>query len=767
MIVIDTRTGEVAVGSCTCLTGLDLQALTPVLLTGVGAAAAQSAGDSTQQNRTFIRDGLATGVSPPDIITGLSVFDDENHQSRQYGIANVLGQTATFTGSEDGAWAGGQTGSFNYTYAGQTGTIVYAVQGNVLTGEPVVQMAVDALHNTDGDLPARFMAAMQAARSMGGDGRCSCPGGVTTCGSPPPTFTKSAHIGYMLVARAGDKNGTTGVYRQPTTPSFLATGDLDGDGRLDIVSANMTGASVSRLLNASTPGGPCAVFRQLSDVPVPPGPLQVALGDLNGDGRGDIVTGYSTFLSVMLGLAGGGYAPHADSPLPGGVQSIVLADCDGMNGIDATVVTSDGSQSTLLNNGSGLLGAAITQAAEADPRSIVLVDLDHDQILDAVIAARGTNHILVRHGNGDGTFTALPSISTPTAPTFLVCADFNHDGNIDIACTNLSSPPSVTIYLNNGSGGFSLHQTVPITNSTLIPTQMAVADFNGDGNPDLIFSTTASRFMTMRGSATGSFALPVVYSVGFPIGPSIVVGDFNGDGRPDAAFPITSPMQIGVATNRGDGSFQSSPGTAAGDYFMTFNVPNQQAANPDPVVQLQGMFDTWRTNLTGRPDAVQSLVGLPALNNYSTHSGSMTIQLRDWRGQTITAPITSVSATLAPGGPGVVTVGAVTNTGPGGYSVALTTGNFAGTEHLIVTVDDGVRKVVLMPRPEIRVGRCPADFDGDGDNATDADIEAFFACLAGSCCATCLTADFDQDGDVGTDADIELFIRLLGAGCGP
>ena len=112
-------------------------------------------------------------------------------------------------------------------------------------------------------------------------------------------------------------------------------------------------------------------------------------------------------------------------------------------------------------------------------------------------------------------------------------------------------------------------------------------------------------------------------------------------------------------------------------------------------------------------------------------------------------------------------MGAVTNTGPGGYSVALTTGNFAGTEHLIVTVDDGVRKVVLMPRPEIRVGRCPADFDGDGDNATDADIEAFFACLAGSCCATCLTADFDQDGDVGTDADIELFIRLLGAGCGP
>ena len=63
---------------------------------------------------------------------------------------------------------------------------------------------------------------------------------------------------------------------------------------------------------------------------------------------------------------------------------------------------------------------------------------------------------------------------------------------------------------------------------------------------------------------------------------------------------------------------------------------------------------------------------------------------------------------------------------------------------------------------------CPtcgsADFDGDGDTGTDADIEAFFACLGGSCCATCGSADFDGDGDTGTDADIEAFFRVLGGG---
>jgi hypothetical protein len=59
-----------------------------------------------------------------------------------------------------------------------------------------------------------------------------------------------------------------------------------------------------------------------------------------------------------------------------------------------------------------------------------------------------------------------------------------------------------------------------------------------------------------------------------------------------------------------------------------------------------------------------------------------------------------------------------------------------------------------------------ADFDGDGDVGTDADIEAFFACLAGDCCATCFSggADFDGDGDVGTDADIEAFFRVLAGG---
>jgi hypothetical protein len=62
------------------------------------------------------------------------------------------------------------------------------------------------------------------------------------------------------------------------------------------------------------------------------------------------------------------------------------------------------------------------------------------------------------------------------------------------------------------------------------------------------------------------------------------------------------------------------------------------------------------------------------------------------------------------------------------------------------------------------VGRCSADFDGDGSVGTDGDIEAFFSCLAGNCCVTCGDADFNGDGDIGTDADIESFFRVLAGG---
>lgn len=199
IVIVDTRTGEIAIGSATCLTSFDLARGLPVVRVGIGAAAAQSAVDQSGRNRRRIWDELAAGTDPAEI---LQILDDIDglHELRQYGIVDARGRAVTFTGALCGAYASGLTG--------QSGTLVYAIQGNVITGQPVLAMAEAALLATPGGLPERLMAAMEAARAMGGDGRCSClTGPPDSCGSPPPSFQKSAHIGFMIDARLGDADG--------------------------------------------------------------------------------------------------------------------------------------------------------------------------------------------------------------------------------------------------------------------------------------------------------------------------------------------------------------------------------------------------------------------------------------------------------------------------------------------------------------------------------------------------------------------------------
>src|SRR5262245_27385585 len=82
IILVDTRTGEVAFGSCTCLEGFDLRAAVPVIVVGKGGGAAQSFVDVTGQNRILIRDRLLQGVDPMVILAQLAAQDPQ-HQTRQ------------------------------------------------------------------------------------------------------------------------------------------------------------------------------------------------------------------------------------------------------------------------------------------------------------------------------------------------------------------------------------------------------------------------------------------------------------------------------------------------------------------------------------------------------------------------------------------------------------------------------------------------------------------------------------------------------------
>lgn len=229
ILIINLATGEIAVGIATCLTGFDLRPNTVVVVPGFGVAAAQSFVGPLSL-RQLIRTQILNGTSANQILT-LLANADTGHQSRQYGIASLIGGTATFTGTGAGAWAGGLTG--------QTGSLLYTVQGNVLTGQPVITAAEQAILTTPGDLAEKLMAAMEAAAQMGGDGRCSClTGAPTSCGSPPASFTKSSHIGLMIVSRPSDiDNACSG-----------SLGCGAGDYWMDLNVANQSAAAIDPIV---------------------------------------------------------------------------------------------------------------------------------------------------------------------------------------------------------------------------------------------------------------------------------------------------------------------------------------------------------------------------------------------------------------------------------------------------------------------------------------------------------------------------------------
>lgn len=198
IVVVDRETGEVCIAAATCLS-LDLEEFLPVMRVGVGGACAQSFVDVNGKNRKVIWIGFIEGKTPKEILQELK-DTDLGHQSRQYGIVNFPHKSAKFTGV--GA------GDAKKSVAEKFGSLRYAIGGNVLVAKKVVDVAEETLLNTEGDLGQRVLAAMLAARDLGGDGRCSCDVfSPESCGAPPEDFVNSALSAFIMLARIGDVDG--------------------------------------------------------------------------------------------------------------------------------------------------------------------------------------------------------------------------------------------------------------------------------------------------------------------------------------------------------------------------------------------------------------------------------------------------------------------------------------------------------------------------------------------------------------------------------
>jgi hypothetical protein len=315
------------------------------------------------------------------------------------------------------------------------------------------------------------------------------------------------------------------LYRSGFSPTSFAVGDLNGDGILDIV----TGSSV-------TPA------------PAGTGTGVAMLG--NGDG-------------FVVGKGGGTFkSPQIWSTSP--ISAVALADFDGDGKLDIVETNpnpGNGNVSVLLGKGDGTFQSPVNYTVGTTPEAVAVGDFNGDGKPDIVVGNRNSGNISVLLNSGNGTLDSAVDYATPTTgtPESIAVGDFDGDGKLDIAVAISGINASeIALFLGNGDGTFKSYLTIPAGFHSSAILHIVAADFDADGKADIAV-TDGATLSILLGSGGAAFLTPVTYLVGpgAAINGTLAVADFNGDAKPDLV--TTSRDGLAIFINNGDGTFPDAP----------------------------------------------------------------------------------------------------------------------------------------------------------------------------------------------------------------